>query len=57
MTFDAIERIAEKEMDRLDKELLNGALTQEEYDTEVKALEDWCIAEAKRIARNTFGGW
>lgn len=36
-----IERIAELEMDRLDKALLNGQISDDEYDTEVNELEDW----------------
>ena len=36
-----IERVAELEMDRLDKALLNGQISDDEYDTEVNELEDW----------------
>lgn len=36
-----IERIAELEMDRLDKALLNGMLSDDEYDVEVKEIDIW----------------
>ena len=38
MTEDQIERIIERKMDGLDRLLMNGKLTQEEYDREVAAL-------------------
>jgi hypothetical protein len=44
---DEIERVAEREMNRLDKELLSGALTQEDYDEEVEALDQWVREEYK----------
>lgn len=47
MTEDQIEHIAEREMDRLDKQLLNGSLTQDEYLQEVKALDAWVREEYK----------
>lgn len=34
-----IERQAEREMDSLDRSLMNGSLTQAEYDAEVRALD------------------
>lgn len=39
---DQIERAAEHEMDVLDRLLLRGALTQEQYDSEVIKLDKWC---------------
>lgn len=48
-TEEAIERIVERTMDLLDKQLLTHVLTQEEYDEEVRALDEWakdpCIGE------------
>jgi hypothetical protein len=44
---DEIERIAEREMDRLDKALLAGTFTQEDYDEEVEALDQWVREEYK----------
>lgn len=41
MTPDQIERTAERRMDALDARLMRGALTQSEYDREVRALHRW----------------
>lgn len=45
MTEEQIERIAERKMNRLDKELMNGSITQEEYNQEVRELDQWVNAE------------
>lgn len=47
MSEATIERIAERTMDRLDRELTEGVLTQEEYDEEVKVLEEWVRYESR----------
>ena len=49
MTEDRIQRLAEHNMDRLDIELLNGALTQEAYDEEVRLLEQWVRDQYKTL--------
>ena len=36
-----IERAVAYEMDRLDKLLLNGEITQEEYEAEVASMDGW----------------
>lgn len=36
-----IERIVELEMDRLDKKLIDGEISQEQYYTEVAELFNW----------------
>jgi hypothetical protein len=41
MTEEQIERIAERKMDQLDAKLLNGKLSQAEYDAAVKELDRW----------------
>lgn len=41
MNEDQIERQVEWAMDRLDKRLLDGTLSQEDYDREVVALDEW----------------
>jgi hypothetical protein len=41
MTEEQIERIAECKMDQLDAKLLNGKLSQAEYDAAVKELSRW----------------
>jgi Ni,Fe-hydrogenase III large subunit len=45
MTEAEIERVVEREMNRLDRELLSGSITQEEYDHEVVQLEKWATEE------------
>jgi hypothetical protein len=50
MTEDQIERRVERMMDALDAQLMNGALTQREYDSNVRDLNAW--AEAKMNARS-----
>lgn len=49
MTEDQIERIAERKMDRLDARLMSGELSQAQYDTEVKALDEF-LANIRRAA-------
>jgi|DEB19_MinimDraft_3_1074340.scaffolds.fasta_scaffold19123_5 hypothetical protein len=41
MTEDQIERLYERAMDKLDLQLTKGILTNEEYDAEVLALNEW----------------
>ena len=41
MTEDRIERIVEREMDKLDKLFLNGGISIERYDEEVAFLDRW----------------
>jgi hypothetical protein len=38
---DRIERTAERRMDNLDARLMNGTLTQQEYEARVKELNQW----------------
>jgi hypothetical protein len=49
MTEDQIERIAERTMNGLDHALLTHALTQEEYDREVVALDKWVSQQCRGI--------
>jgi hypothetical protein len=41
MTEEQIERAVERATDRLDAGLINGTLTQADYDTAVKRLSNW----------------
>lgn len=49
MTEDKIERIADRQMDALDRELLSGTITQEEYDDAVKDLNEWVKEEFRLL--------
>lgn len=48
MTEDQLERYVERRMDALDHRFLNSDMTQEEYDAEVRKLNDWA---ADRLSR------
>lgn len=41
LTAEQIERKVERATDRIDARFMNGALTQEQYDAEMKALDKW----------------
>lgn len=41
LSEEQIERRIEKATDRLDRQFMNGSITQEEYDAEIKALDEW----------------
>lgn len=41
MTEDQIELKVEREMDKLDRKLMDGRITQEEYDREIYLLDKW----------------
>ena len=44
---DDIDYIAEKRLDHLDLQLMNGVITQEEYDEHVKNIDGWAIEVLK----------
>ena len=48
MTEAAIERAAEKDMDRLDRRLLKGELTEEMYSSLVADLDKWADEQYRR---------
>ena len=48
MTEAAIERAAESGMDRLDRRLRMGTLTQAQYEIEVKELDRWANEQYRR---------
>jgi len=41
LTEEQIERRVERITDSLDRQLMNNSLTQEEYDAEIKHLDQW----------------
>lgn len=51
MTEDQIERKVEREMDKLDRKLMDGLITQEQYDLEVDALERWSDQQYRHMER------
>jgi hypothetical protein len=51
MTEAEIERIAERRMNMLDRNLLVGNISQEQYDQLVQDLEDWSKEEYAKLRR------
>ena len=51
MTEDQIEAKVESEMDRLDRKLMNGKITQDEYDDAVYTLDKWADQQYKHVSR------
>jgi hypothetical protein len=49
MTEDQIERRVERMMDALDAQLMSGALTQGEYDSNVRDLDAWAEAKLREV--------
>jgi len=54
---DQIERIAERQMDRLDQQLLKGILTNEEYNQEVLELDRWVRDELRLSRARQYREW
>lgn len=48
MTEDEIERVVERMIDAADKRLLNGLITQDEYDREIFKIDEWATREYKK---------
>ncbi len=57
MTEDQIERIAERTMDRLDRELCRGIIDQQTYDLEVRELDQWCLDEYRQARARQYREW
>ena len=46
---DSTEAVVEREMDRLDKKLMQGHITQEDYDSRVVELDNWSKSKLASI--------
>lgn len=57
MTEDQIERIVEREMDKLDRMLTNGLMTNEEYETEVAELDNWATDMERKYRNRQYREW
>ena len=55
ITEDWIEITVERAIDKLDRKLLNGTISQEEYDQEVFILDKWAIQQFKYIGEPLEG--
>lgn len=54
MNEDQIERWVERQMNALDRQLLSGSITQEEYEEEVLQLEKWAREEMRECNCNGY---
>jgi uncharacterized membrane protein len=52
LTEEQIERSCERAMNMLNEQLMNGSMSQEQYNIEVIALDDWAEEEYKKIKNN-----
>jgi len=50
MTEDQIELKVEHDMDRLDRQLMDGKITQERYDYAVYLLDKWADQQLRKAA-------
>jgi len=51
MREETLERLYEKEMDRLDSDLMKNLLTQEQYEQKVANLDKWLDSWQKLISK------
>ncbi len=57
MTEDQIERIVERWMDNLDRQLTKGLMTNEEYEQEVKELDKWAMDMERNYRARQYREW
>lgn len=57
MTEDQIERIVERQMDKLDLQLTKGMLTNEEYEAEIQELDNWARDEYRQSRARQYREW
>ncbi|MEN6624036.1 MAG: hypothetical protein ABFD50_21130 [Smithella sp.] len=57
MTEDQIDRIVERWMDNLDRQLTKGLMTSEEYDQEVKELDKWAMDMERNYRARQYREW
>jgi hypothetical protein len=57
MTEDQIERIVERWMTNLDRQLTKGMITQEEYEQEVKELDKWAMDMERNYRARQYREW
>lgn len=57
MTEDQIERIYERQMDKLDQLLTKGMMTNEEYEFEVAELDKWAMDMERKYRARQYREW
>lgn len=57
MTEDQIERVVERQMDKLDRMLTKGILTNEEYEDEVRELDNWANDAYRQSRARQYEEW
>ena len=56
LTKRKINRLASREMDKLDKQFMNGKLSFEQYEKQVNILDKWASQQLQALAEN-IGRW
>jgi len=57
MTEDQIERIVERAMDKLDLQYTKGMLTNEEYEVEIRELDNWANDQYRQSRARQYREW
>lgn len=57
MTEDQIDRIYERTMDNLDRQLTKGLMTSEEYEFEVSELDKWAMDMERKYRNRQYREW
>ena len=57
MTEDQIDRIYERMMNNLDRQLTKGFMTQEQYDLEVAELDKWAMDMERKYRNRQYREW
>ena len=52
-----IERIVERQMDKLDLQYTKGMLTNEEYEAEIRELDNWANDEYRKSRARQYREW
>lgn len=54
LTEDQIEHVVEQEMNRLDKRLMNGTLSQVDYERAVHDLDEWANTQLINLSKQVL---
>lgn len=54
MSENQIERIAERQMDELDGQLMDGSITQQAYDAEAREIELWVKEQYAELSKHVM---
>lgn len=57
MTEDQIERVYEREMDKLDRQYTKGIISEREYEAEINELDKWVRDQYKHMRSRQYREW